>query len=400
MRQSFDVKGGAGVGRSHVPKIRAGLKSAGLDGLFIPHEDEYQNEYLPACNDRLAWATGFTGSAGAAFIFKKNAIVFADGRYTLQAKSQLDDAIFQREDLTNPGPFDWLGGQSLPGAKIGYDPRLVSPNALEKLEAAAEKAGAELIAEDVSTLDAAWTDRPNEPIEPITPHDVSFAGETSASKRQRLSNGLKERKIDAAVIVSPASLAWLFNIRGGDVSCTPLPLGRAILHSDGRADLFVRPEKASPDLGAHLGDEVRVRPINELERRLAKLSGKAISLDPALASAWFFKMLESASAKIVREPDPCALPRACKNAVEIAGAKRAHQRDGVALVRFLRWLDTEGQSGEVTEIEAVERLEAFREDTEALRDLSFEAIAGAGPNGAIVHYRVSQETNRKLARGS
>jgi Xaa-Pro aminopeptidase len=400
MRQTYDVIGGPAAGRTNLPLLRQEMEKQGLDGLYIPHDDEYQNEYLPDANERLAWATGFTGSAGAAFVFKSSAVVFIDGRYTLQAKQQLDGKLFQSADLHELGAHGWLAKQSMPGAKIGYDPRVVSPDALDKLAEAAAKAGAELVVTDPSPIDTAWKDRPAEPARPVMPHETAYSGEDSSSKRERIGKMLAAQKIDATVITSPASIAWLFNIRGGDVACSPLPLGRAILHSNGQAELFLRPDKVGPALGAHLGNEVSLRPISELEHRLAKLSGKVVSLDPSLASAWFFRTLDKASAQIKRGMDPVALPRAAKNEVEIEGSRAAHRRDGAALVRFLRWYDENGQTGEVTEIDCARKIEEFRELTGELRDLSFNSISSAGPNAAINHYRPDVATNRKLERGT
>lgn len=400
MRQTYDVIGGPDVGRSSLPRLRAAMKEAGLDGLYIPHEDEYQNEYLPACYERLAWATGFTGSAGAAFVFQKTAIVFVDGRYTLQVKVQLAPKLFEVGDLIDPGPVGWLAKQTLTGQTIGYDPRLVSPDVLDRLTEAAKKAGAELVATDPNPIDLAWTDRPAEPTAQVVGHELAYTGESSSSKRTRLGKAMADAKIDAVVLTSPASLAWLFNIRGGDVSRTPLPLGRAILYADGQAELFLRPEKIGPELGAHLGNEVALRPISEMDRRLAKLASKTVSLDPSAASAWFFSTLAKVGADIQRGGDPCMLPRARKNAVEVDGARRAHRRDGAALSRFLRWFDENGQTGEVTEIDAATKVEAFREETGELKDLSFNAISSAGPNGAINHYRPDTASNRKLERGT
>ena len=400
MRQTYEVVGGPDVGRASLPLLRAALKEAGLDGLYIPHDDEYQNEYLPACYERLAWATGFTGSAGAAFVFQKSAIVFVDGRYTLQVKQQLAPKLFDVGDLVDPGAFGWLAKQTLTGQKIGYDPRLMSPDALDKLTEAAAKAGATLVVVDPNPIDTAWTDRPSEPTQAVVPHDVAYAGESSSSKRARLGRALAEQKIDAAVITSPASIAWLFNIRGGDVSRTPLPLGRAFLFSDGQAELFLHPAKIGPELGQHLGNEVTLRPQNELERRLAKLEGKRVSLDPSAASSWFFNTLKKGGAEVVRGADPVMLPRAKKNAVEIEGARKAHRRDGAALARFLRWYEAKGQTGEVSEIDCAMKVEEFREKTGELKDLSFNSISSAGPNAAINHYRPDTSTNRKLERGS
>ncbi|MFT3725683.1 MAG: aminopeptidase P family protein [Hyphomonadaceae bacterium] len=400
MRQTYEVVGGPNIGRTNLPLLRAALKSLELDGLYVPHDDEYQNEYLPACYERLAWATGFTGSAGAAFVFQKMAIVFVDGRYTLQVKQQLAPKIFEVGDLVDLGPFGWLAKQTLTGQKIGYDPRLMSPDALDKLVDAAKKAGAELVATDPNPIDTAWADRPSEPTHAVVPHDIAFSGESSSSKRARLGKMLADQKIEAAVITSPASIAWLFNIRGGDVSRTPLPLGRAFLFSDGQAELFLHPAKIGSELGQHLGNEVTLRPQAEMERRMAKLQGKRVSVDPSMASAWFFNALTRAGAEIVRSQDPVMLPRARKNAVEVEGSRKAHRRDGAALSRFLRWYEANGQTGEVTEIDCARKVEEFREATGELKDLSFNSISSAGPNGAINHYRPDTQTNRKLAKGS
>lgn len=401
MRQTYEETGGPAIGRSNLPLVRAQMKAQKLDGLYVPHEDAYQNEYLPNGSDRLAWATGFTGSAGAAFIFTKSAIVFVDGRYTEQAKSQLDGRLFASADLGDPGPFGWISTQNLSGQTIGYDPNLVSINALRRLEKSVTAAGATLKALSENPIDAGWAGQPGEPLTKVVPHDLEYAGQSHETKRKQIAAALKKSGADALIIPSPASVAWLFNIRGGDVKCTPLPLGRAILHADGGAELFLRPEKVTDALMSHLGDDIVVRPVNELERRLRKLSGKSVSIDPSIATAWFANVLKDCGARMIEEDDPISLPRARKNTVEIAGSKRAHIRDGAALVRFLKWLDSEEvQSGSVTEIEASSKLEACREEGQGLKDLSFESISGAGPNGAIVHYRVNEKTNRNLATGS
>jgi len=400
MRQTYEVIGGPTVGRASLPLLRAALKTMELDAVYIPHDDEYQNEYLPACYERLAWATGFTGSAGAAFVFQKTAIVFVDGRYTLQVKQQLAPKMFEVGDLVDPGPFGWLAKQTLTGQKIGYDPKTISPDALDRLTEAAKKADAKLVVAEANPVDAAWTDRPAEPTAHVVPHDIAYAGESSSSKRARIGKSLADNKIDAAVITSPASIAWLFNVRGGDVSRTPLPLGRAFLFADGQAELFLAPGKIGSELGAHVGNEVSLRSANEMDRRMAKLQGKRVSLDPALASSWFFGALQKAGAEIIRGQDPCTLPRARKNAIEIEGSRKAHRRDGAALSRFLHWFEEHGQTGEVTEIDAARKVEEFREATGELRDLSFNAISSAGPNGAINHYRPDTQTNRKLEKGT
>lgn len=400
MRQTFDIKGGPQDGRAHLPLLRRELEAQGLDGLYVPHDDEYQNEYLPDANERLAWATGFTGSFGSAFVFTDKAVLFADGRYTLQAADQTDPALIEVQGIPEPGAFGWLAMQSLKGKKVGYDPRLMSPNDVSALSAAAAKAGCDLVAVAENPIDKAWKGRPPQPMAKVVAQPVKHAGAAHTDKLEAVGAQLARDGADAAVLTSPASLAWAFNIRGGDVSCTPLPLGRAILRADGSAELFIDEGKTDSALRRHLGNTVTLRSLSKLEEGLAALSGKTVSLDPDVASAWFFDRLTGAGATILRQRDPVAMPRACKNAAEIKGTTAAHVRDGVALTRFLHWLDTEAQSGEVTEIDTVMKLEGFREDLGNLNDLSFPSISGAGPNGALPHYRVSTASNRKLARGS
>lgn len=400
MRQTFDIKGGPQDGRAHLPLVREQLVAQGIDGLYVPHDDEYQNEYLPDANERLAWVSGFTGSFGSAFVFTDRAVIFADGRYTLQVADQTDPDLWEVQAVPEPGPFGWLKSQDMTGKRIGYDPKLMSPNDVAAMGTAAKAAGAELVAVTNNPIDLAWADRPDQPAALVVPHEVKFAGVAHDEKRVQISQDLKAEKLDAAVITSPASIAWAFNIRGGDVSCTPLPLGRAILFADGSADLFLDEVKVSDALRQHLGNSVTLRPLADLEKGLADLKGKTVSVDPDVGSAWFFDQLEQAGATPVRQRDPVALPKACKNEAELAGSAAAHIRDGVALTRFLHWLDTDAQSGEITEIDAAIKLEEFREDLGGLNDLSFPTISGAGPNGALPHYRVSTASNRKLERGS
>ncbi len=400
MRQSFDVKGGPQLGRQNLPLLRAQMARQQLDGFYIPHEDAYQNEYLPEANERLTWATGFTGSYGSALVFTNAATLFIDGRYTIQAGEQSDHDLFDRVDVPDPGPFGWLAQQSLAGQVIGYDPALMTPNDVDTLRRAAAKAGASLRAVTENPIDAAWTDRPAQPAAPVHPHSLEHAGVSSSDKRALIANTLRQDGVDAAIITAPASLAWLFNIRGGDVACSPLPLGRAIIRSDASAELFLDPAKETDGLREHLGNQVTLLPLDTLDQHLSELKDRTISLDPALASAWFFGALEAAGANIRRQPDPVLLPKACKNSIEIAATTAAHRRDGAALTRFLHWLDTKAQSETVTEIDAAIKLESFRDALGDLQDLSFETISGAGPNGALPHYRVSSASNRTLEPGS
>jgi Xaa-Pro aminopeptidase len=398
--QTYDDPGGPILGRKHLPRLRKALKAAGLDGFIVPHEDEWQNEYVPPAYDRLAWTTGFTGSAGAAVVMTDEAAIFTDGRYTLQVRAQVDGDLFAYRDLVDGGVPLFLRERGKPSQRVGYDPKLHSPDSLDRLRSAADAVGVTLVPLDRNPIDEIWEDRPPIPMAKVVPQQEDYTGENASSKRRRLGDGLGADGADAVVITSPASIAWLFNVRGGDVARTPLPLGEAVLHKDGTADLFLADEKVSPELRQWLGNEVAIKPSEELQPTLRALGGKKIKLDPSTASAWYFEELKKAGAEIVRGQDPVVLPRACKNAKEIAGSHKAHQRDGAPVSRFLHWLATEGQTGKVQEIEACQKLEQFRTDTGALKDLSFDSISGAGPNGAIVHYRVTKKTNRKLARGS
>ncbi|MGH7023649.1 MAG: aminopeptidase P family protein [Caulobacteraceae bacterium] len=401
MRQTFDETTDPSFGPRHAPLIRKAMAHQGLDGFLIPHEDEHQNEYLPAANDRLAWATGFTGSAGAAVILKDAAAIFVDGRYTLQVRDQVDRKLFEIRDLVDGGVPAYLAEAARPGWTIGYDARLHSPDALAHLRAAAEKAGARLSPVVANPLDEAWgTERPAQPAALVTPHPLEFAGEESASKRARVGEALAEKGAAAAVITAPASIAWLFNVRGADVRRSPLPLAQAVLNADGTARLFLEPAKVSAELPAWLGNEVRLERPEDLTEALASLAGRRVLIDPAASSAWYFDTLREVAAEALTGPDPCALPRACKNEVEVEGARRAHRRDGAALTRFLHWLATEAQTSLPDEMEIVGKLESFREATGALKDLSFDTIAGAASNGAIVHYRPTRRLNKKSQVGS
>ena len=398
MRQSFDETTDPSFGARHLPLLRARMAEQGLDGFLIPHEDEHQNEYLPDANERLAWATGFTGSAGAAVVFKDRASMFTDGRYTVQVKAQTDPALLERRDLGEVAAYLETAPK---GSVIGYDPRLHSPDALVPLRRAAAKAGAELRPVEVNPLDLAWGDaRPAQPSAPVVPHADQYSGETHASKRARIGRAVADAGADAALLTAPSSIAWLFNVRGGDVIRSPLPLGQALLAADGTARLFLDPGKVTNELPEWLGDAVQIEATERLADALEGLQGQRVLVDPALSSAWYFDRLDQAGATVVRAMDPCAIPRAAKNAVEIEGSRQAHIRDGAALSRFLHWVDTTAQQTLPDEREVVQTLERFREETGALKDLSFDTIAGAGPNGALPHYKPVGGTIRRIEKGS
>ena len=398
MRQTFDESTDPAFGARHLPLLRARMAEQGLDGFLVPHEDEHQNEYLPQANERLAWISGFTGSAGAAVVLSDRAAIFTDGRYTVQVRAQTDGDLFERVDLA--ALPDWLEGAPA-GSVIGYDPRLHSPDALSVLRRAVLKAGGELKPVEANPLDLAWgDDRPAQPSAPVAPHEDRYAGESHADKRTRIGRAVAEAGADVVLLTAPASIAWLFNIRGGDVIRTPLPLTQAILEADGRARLFLDPRKVTNELPGWLGDTVSIEDPDGLPMALDALSGRRVLVDPAVSSAWFFERLQAAGAQVVRGQDPCAVPRAAKNAVEIEGSRQAHIRDGAALSRFLHWVDTVAQETLPDEREVVEALERFREETGALKDLSFDTIAGAGPNGALPHYKPVGSSIRRIERGS
>jgi Xaa-Pro aminopeptidase len=382
--------------------LRRELAACGLAGFVVPRSDEHQGEYVPPRGQRLAWLTGFTGSAGLAVVLREHAALFVDGRYTLQAAQQVDGKQFEIRHLIDEPPTRWIGAALKAGEVLGYDPWLHTPSEVERLAAAAEKAGASLRAVGGNLVDRVWADQPAAPLAPVVPHADNFAGETAQSKRERLARSLADEGVTAAVLTMPESIAWLLNIRGGDVPHTPLPLSFALLRSDASVALFIDRRKLTPGLERHLGNAVTVLPPEELGPALDTLAGEGgrVQADPATAAAWIFDRLDKAGAKIHRAADPCILPKACKNLIEIAGTRAAHRRDGAALTRFLAWLAREAPQGGLSEIAASDRLEAFRREGKYFRDLSFATISGAGSNGAIVHYRAMPETEKRLEPGT
>jgi Xaa-Pro aminopeptidase len=378
--------------------VRAALRRAGLDGFLVPRADEHQGEYVPPSAERLAFLTGFTGSAGLAIVLDDRAAVFVDGRYTLQAAAEVDGTQFEICHLAKILPHEWLAKAVSAGRRIGYDPWLHTPDGLAKLKSAAARADAALVPAD-NAIDAVWLDRPAAPAAPVVPHGLEFAGEPSAEKRKEIAAALSRDGIAAAVLTLPDSIAWLLNVRGGDVAHSPLPLSFAILHADGAVDWFLDPRKSNPALAAHIDGDVRLRRPEDFAAALAGLEGKKVQVDPGTSACWIFDRLDAARAIVVRAADPCLMPKACKNAVELDGIRAAHRRDGAALSKFLGWLAAEAPKGGVKEMAAADRLEAFRRESNLLRDLSFPTISGAGPNGAIVHYRSTPRTDRALAPG-
>ncbi len=379
--------------------LRAELARQGLDGLIVPRADAYLNEYVPPGDERLAWLTGFTGSAGAAVVLADRAAVFVDGRYTTQAAAETDALLWERCHLIELPPAAWLRLSLKPGQKFGIDPWLHGIDARARLEAAVQDAGAETVLVTKNPVDAVWTGRPPEPTDAAVIQPDALAGKSSAAKRAELAAALVEAKEDAAVIAATDSIAWLLNIRGHDVAFNPIVLARVILHADGRVDLFAAPGKFPPALAAHLGNAVSVEPPEALPGAIKALAGKRVRLDPDRTPSWFADALKGAGASIVSAMDPCALPKACKNQAEIAGMKDAHLRDAVAVCRFLAWLDQVAAKGGQTELSAAAQLLAFRAEGEKFVGESFPAISGAGPHGAIIHYRPMPETDRAIVPG-
>ncbi|MBM3628048.1 MAG: aminopeptidase P family protein [Alphaproteobacteria bacterium] len=391
--------GSAAWERGRVDSLRAELLRRGIAGFICPRSDDHQGEYVAPCAERLSWLTGFTGSAGLAIVLAGRAAIFVDGRYTLQVRSQVDCDVFEPLHATEAPSSGWLAAHAPRGGRIGFDPRLHTPEGLARLREGAARAGAELVALEDDPLDAIWARRPPAPISPVIPHPERFAGRGSAAKRTEVAERLARDGHAAAVVSDPASVAWLLNVRGADVPHTPLPLSFAILHADGGVDWFVERLKLDREVAPLLGNQVRIEAPSALGDALARLGARRarVLVDSATASEWIQARL--AGAEVVRGQDPCALPKARKNEVELAGARAAHLRDGAALARFLAWLAAEAPKGGVDELEATAQLLGERRRGEHFRDTSFDTISGAGPNGAIVHYRSTPATNRRLAPG-
>ena len=380
--------------------LRRELARQGLDGFVVPISDEHLSEYVGAYAQRLQWLTGFGGSAGTVAVLAEKAAIFVDGRYTLQVRDQVDGRFYEYKSVPQDSLPAWLAENAGAGARIGFDPWLHTVGWAAAARKALERVGAELVPVVANPVDAVWEDQPQPSAAPAFVQDEALAGRSSAAKRAEVGEWLRARQLDAAVISALDSVAWLLNIRGADVERTPVALSYVIAHADGTADWFIAPDKVTADVAAHLGNAVRIRPKEAFTGALGELSGKRVAADPERAVAAIFTVLETAGAEVVRATDPVVLPKAIKNVAEQAGHRAAQARDGAAMARFLHWLSVEGPQGGVDEIAAAERLHAFRRDTGDLRDLSFDTISGAGPNGAIVHYRVSEETNRRLEPGS
>src|SRR3982075_1860992 len=381
--------------------FREELARRKLTGFVIPRADQQQNEYVAPSEERLAWLTGFTGSAGLAIVLTSEAAVFVDGRYTLQAGKQVDRRAWNVEPLADPPPENWLAQHLAAGDRLGFDPWLHTSAAAERLTAACAKAGAELVAVDTNPLDSVWTERPPPPLGPVAVHGTQFSGEAETEKLRRIRLEIVRLGVDALGLSDSHAVAWTFNIRGADVSHTPLPLSYALVPKDGRPIVFIDHRKLSNSARDHLEQSADVEEPDALTPKLTELarSGASIALDSATAADALSRLIAGAGGKPVRGNDPVALLKAVTNATEIQGTRPAHRRDAVALTRFLAWIDREAPTGALTEIDTVEALETFRRDTGALKDVSFPTIAGTGPNGAIGPYRAPRTTNRGISPG-
>ncbi|WP_420962728.1 aminopeptidase P family protein [Brucella sp. IR073] len=404
MFQSFDVISNPANAAPRVAKLRAEMEKLGLDGFLVPRADEHQGEYVPPRAQRLAWLTGFTGSAGVALILKSEAFIFVDGRYTLQVREQTDLNVFQIESLIETPPSVWLAEYGK-GLAIGFDPWLHTIADAEALRDALAKVGGRLVPVTDNLVDLVWTDQPAAPLEPVTIQPIAFAGEEASSKLEELSRAVAGSGAQATVLTDPSSIAWAFNIRGKDVSNTPLPLSFAIIPAEDEPSLFIDKRKLPIETEAYLTQLAKLRSPGSLEDYLKSLAekGDAILLDPVLAAEKLRMVVEDAGGKVIEGKDPARLPRALKNEAELYGARRAHERDGVAMASFLSWLD-EQTPGTVDEITAATKLEETRRSVAEsfqmpLEDISFDTISGAGPNGAIIHYRANTSTNRVLQAG-
>ncbi|TVR09000.1 MAG: aminopeptidase P family protein [Salinarimonadaceae bacterium] len=399
--QTFDDTSAGGPRTARLDALRDEIKKRGAHGFVVPRADEHQCEYAPACAERLAWLTGFTGSAGTAVVLAEAAALFTDGRYTLQAPMQVDVSDFEIVNIAETRLADWIARRLPAGAKLGFDPWLHTAEETERLRVAVRKAGGDLVAFDDNPVDAIWTDRPAPPSAPVVTHPEEFAGESAQDKLARIREALACAGCDALVVSDPHNLAWAFNIRGGDVSHTPITLGYALLPSEGRPTLFLAGEKVAGEAARHLEALADRAEPSALAQALATLgqSGARVRVDRATGAEALRALVADAGGEADVGDDPVTLMKAVKNAVEIEGARAAHRRDGVAVARFLAWFDREAPAGALTEIDAVEALERRRAETNALADISFPTISGAGPNGAIVHYRVSRATNRRIAPG-
>ena len=379
--------------------LRDQLAHDHLDGFVVPLTDEHMSEYVGGYAQRLAWLTGFQGSAGTAVVLAEDAAIFTDGRYTLQVREQVSADDWQFVDVPQASVAAWMAEHAADGARIGYDPWLHTRAWLTEAKAALAEKRAVLVPVDANPIDAVWPDRPAPSDARLTVHGDAVAGANSAAKRAGIADWLAEKRADAVVLSALDSIAWALNVRGGDVDHTPVALSYAIVGSDGTTDLFVAPEKIDDAVRQHLGNAVRIHDRTAFAGALAGYAGKRVVADPERAVSAIFDALESGGATVVALRDPVVLQKALKNEAEVSGHRAASARDGAALTRFLRWVESECVKGGETELSAAARLHAFRRDSGALLDLSFPSISATGAHGAIPHYHVTEESNAPILPG-
>ncbi|MEZ8060957.1 aminopeptidase P family protein [Vibrio splendidus] len=369
-----------------VAAVRAWLETNNLDAVIIPHEDEYLGEYVPAHNERLHWLTGFTGSAGAAVITRETAAIFVDGRYTVQVRKQVPAELFEYRHLIEEPALDWIVNSLPQGSKVAFDPRMHTAAWLKGAQAKlAEKV--ELTTLSANPIDELWSDRPEPVVSDVRLMATNAVGQSSESKRAEIAGLLKAKGADAAILTELDSICWLLNIRGLDVSRLPVVLSNAIIHADESVDFFLDPARTPAGFEAHVGNGIRVSHPSELEARLQSLEGKNVSVDSSTSNAWYTLVLQNAGAHIIEAADPCLMPKAAKNETEIAGMKACHIRDGVAMAKFLSWIDAEVAQGNLhNEAVLADKVQSFREQDPTLMDLSFDTISAAGGNAAMCHY--------------
>ncbi len=402
MFQTFETVADPSKGRNHAQRLRAAMEEAGIDGYIVPRADEYQGEYVPESAERLKWLTGFSGSAGVALILRDSAHIFVDGRYTLQVREQVDVSVFKPQSLVDASLAKWIGDNLPAASRLGFDPWLHTIGETAALEKAVHRHDGMLVPVMKNLVDQIWTDRPHPPAGQVFAHPLKFAGVTARTKLDQLVETMKQDEADACFLTDPSSLAWVFNIRGHDVPHTPLPLGFALLRTDGEHVIFIDRAKLPAETEEYLAPLARIMPVSGMTGELVRAAkeGAKVILDPQLCAEAVRRVIAAAGGSVLEARDPARLPRATKNQTEIGGARAAHKRDGAAMATFLHWFDSQ-KKGALDEITIVARLEEIRvrigESHEMpLRDVAFDTISGSGPNAAVVHYRVSEKTNRKL----